>query len=337
MTIIPVAEVMQTHPEHARLPHAPEYERGAAYIIDHYCPMDQAQVPITDLGFNRADAVYDVVTVVRGQFFRMEEHQERFARSLERIRLRNPLTTEQEREVLNRIVALSGLKDAYVWWGVTRGSMPARSSDRLNPDSFNNRFYAFVTPYIFINNDEQRGRGINLWVSQNHIRIPPKAVDPRAKNFHGLDLAMSLYEAGDNNAEWSVLTDGEGVLTESPGSNIFVIKDGVVATPDLGCLEGVTRQSALDLAEEAGFKTEVRVVTEVELRNADEAFITSSAGGIMPISRVDNQLLGHGEGPGEICTTLHNAYWEKRWNGWDAIPVDYSVTDEGTTPLARHG
>jgi branched-chain amino acid aminotransferase len=323
--IIRVGEVFASHPEHERLSHAPEYARGSAFVIDHYCSLDEAAVPVTDLGFTRADAVYDVVTVSRGQFFRMDHHQKRFAASCEKMRLTNPFSVEEERDLLNRLVALTGFKDAYVWWGVTRGGTPADSSKRLDSRSFSNRYYAYVIPYLFINNDAQRQKGINIWVSQSYVRIPPNSVDPRAKNFCSLDLAMSLYEAGDNQAEWSVLTDGKGNLMEAPGSNIFVIKDGVVATPDLGCLEGITRQSAIDLCEEVGMSCEVRNVTAEELFSADEAFMTSSAGGIMPVSRVNGHALSDTPGPGDQVTKIHNLYWTKRWTGWDAIPVDYSV------------
>ena len=136
---------------------------------------------------------------------------------------------------------------------------------------------------------------------------------------------MSLYEAGDNDAEWSVLTDGAGYLAESPGSNIFVIKEGVAATPDSGCLEGVTRQSTIDLCAEIGVKCEIRKVTEDELRQADEAFLTSSAGGVMPVSMVDGRILSGNGGPGVISTAIHNLYWEKRWAGWNGTPVRYDL------------
>jgi len=200
------------------------------------------------------------------------------------------------------------------------------SGQRLNPNNFQNRFYAYVIPYIFINNDEQRTRGVNIHISEKYIRIPPNAVDPRAKNFCALDCNMALFEAGDQSREWSVLTDGQGVLTECPGSNIFIIKDNTVATPDLGCLEGITRQSSIDLCQELGLTCEVRDVTADELKSADEAFITSSAGGVMPIGQVNDLHLAHTkDGAGPISTRLHNLYWEKRWSGWDAVPVNYSI------------
>ncbi|MCS5605212.1 MAG: aminotransferase class IV, partial [Alphaproteobacteria bacterium] len=147
--------------------------------------------------------------------------------------------------------------------------------------------------------------------------------DPRAKNFCSLDLNMSLMEAGEAGAEWSVMTDGNGILTESPGSNIFLVRDNKVLTPELGCLEGVTRLTARQLCEELGLEVIVGAATVDQLLSADEAFLTSSAGGILPVSTVDGTTLCQGAGP--ISTKVHNLYWQKRWGGWHGTGVNYGV------------
>lgn len=121
-----------------------------------------------------------------------------------------------------------------------------------------------------------------------------------------------------------MLCDAKDNLTEAPGSNIFLIKDGELFTPDSGCLEGITRKTALELAAQIGMPIHVEKVHVEQLRNADEAFLTSTAGGIMPVNSVDGKVLGGKAGPGELTTTLHNLYWTKRWDGWLGTPVDYS-------------
>lgn len=117
-------------------------------------------------------------------------------------------------------------------------------------------------------------------------------MDPTAKNFHWMDLKLSLFEAGRNKSDWSVLCDAKDNLTEAPGSNIFLIKDGELFTPDSGCLEGITRKTALELAAQIGMPIHVEKVHVEQLRNADEAFLTSTAGGIMPVNSVDGKVLG---------------------------------------------
>ena len=98
----------------------------------------------------------------------------------------------------------------------------------------------------------------------------------------------------------------------------------MLKTPDDGCLEGITRQTVFDLAKELGLVLEVTQVPAQELVHADEAFLTSTAGGIMPVSSVNERALGL-NGPGELTTQLHNLYWEKRWAGWLGTPIDYGV------------
>ena len=323
LTPITVQGIMASDPLHVPEQRDEAWAAGAGFIIDDFVPIGQAAVPITDLGFMRSDAVYDVVSVSRGQFFRLADHQERLARSCARMKLRNPFDRGKEAELLNELVARTGLKDAFVWWAVTRGANPAMPADRLHADRFQNRFYAFAVPYIFMKGDADRQAGIHLNISKDYIRIPQNAVDPRAKNFCSLDLNMSLMEAGEAGAEWSVMTDGNGILTESPGSNIFLVRDNKVLTPELGCLEGVTRLTARQLCEELGLEVIVGAATVDQLLSADEAFLTSSAGGILPVSTVDGTTLCQGAGP--ISTKVHNLYWQKRWGGWHGTGVNYGV------------
>ncbi len=320
-----VQEIMASDPAHVPMERAPEWMEGAAYVIDRFVPLNEAAVPITDLGLVRADAVYDVVSVSRGQFFRLADHQARFARSCDRMELSSPFAQADEAALLNELVARTGLKDAYVWWAVTRGANLPHPSDRLHAERFQNRFYAFVIPYVFIKDDADRQAGIHLHVSKDYIRIPASAIDPRAKNFCSLDLNMSLMEAGGSGAGWSVLTDGNDVLTEAPGSNIFVFRENRIMTPELGCLEGITRLTTLELCAEIGLSIEVGTVTVDDLVTADEAFLTSSAGGILPVSIVNDQPICQGAGP--VSTRIHNLYWEKRWAGWHGTSVDYEAVN----------
>jgi branched-chain amino acid aminotransferase len=326
MEIIRAGEIMASHPEHERLPHAPAYAIGSAYIVDHFCPITEAAIPIVDCGFMHADAVYDVVSVSRGSFFRLEQHQARFARACDAIRVRNPFDREREAEILHELVARTGLRDAYVWWTVTRGQPPLGRSEMVDATKFVNCFYGFVVPFVFIADDEQRTRGVDLIVSRDRVRISPRAVDPTAKNFCWLDMQMALFEAGDRGAEWAVLTDEAGFLTEAAGANVFAVVDGVVVTPDAGCLEGITRQSVFDLCSELGLQVKSRRLYADELRSAQEVFMTTTAGSVMPVRSVDGALVGDRDGPGEVSIRLHNLYWEKRWSGWDATPVRYELS-----------
>lgn len=305
----------------ATIPPANPYAAGAAYVDGRTMPIGEATIPITDWGYRRSDVTYDVVGVWDGSFFRLDDHIRRFRRSMEKFRF-NPRETDEEiRAILNRLVALSGLRSAYVAVDCLRGRPPAGMP--YHPAYARNYIVAFAIPWINILGDERMARGAHLIIAET-VRIPPRSVDPTAKNFHWADLTKGQFEAHDRGADFCVLLDEEGNVTEGAGFNIFVVRDGAVATPDSGVLEGVTRQSVIDLCEELGVPVAVRRVSAAELRDADEIFLATTAGGVMPASRIDGRMMGN-DRPGPLSTRIHDTFWAKRARGWHATPVDYTV------------
>ena len=326
--MINVQEIFATDERHVQTPVDKKYQEGAAYvhtpyIPGKYVPIKEASVPITDCGFLSADATYDVVSVSRGMFFRLEDHLNRFENSVKKLRLSLPYSRSEVTGILMKCIRLAGLRDVFVWMGCTRGPMPQTSKEKSDYTKYVNGFYDFAAPYSFIADDEQRKRGLNVIISERYIRIPPKSVDPTVKNFHQLDLRMSLFEAKERGAEWSVLVGADGFIAEGPGVNAFIIKDGCVLTPAHGCLEGITRLTLIDLCKMEGIMVEETNMTAEQFRAADELFLTSTAGGIMPISVIDGRQTGGRKGPGPITMKLYDLYWTKRWEGWHATPVKY--------------
>ncbi len=295
------------------------YADGAAFIEGAYVPIAEARIPVTDWGFTRSDVTYDVVHVWGGQFFRLEDHLERFERSAASMHLTLPHTRESMREILSECVRLSGLREAYVEMGCTRG-IPAPGS--RDPRTATNRFFAFAVPFIWVATEEQRTRGLHLIISQIQ-RIPPESVDPRAKNFHWGDLTRGLFEAFERGGETVVLSDGAGNVTEGPGFNLFMVKGGAVFTPARGVLEGITRRTVIELCEEAGLPLHAEPVPAEAVRGADEVFLSSTAGGVLPVTRVDGQPLGDGT-PGPITNRLRELYWSKKEAGWHGTPIAYT-------------
>ena len=300
------------------MPPEPRFAAGAAFIDGAYVPIAEAKIPILDWGFTRSDVTYDVVHVWKGRFFRLEDHLNRFERSAAAMHLTLPHSREGLREVLGECVRLSGLREAYVEMGCTRGVPPPGARD---PRLCSNRFFAYAVPFIWVATEEQRQRGLHLIVSTVQ-RIPPESVDPTVKNFHWGDLMRGLYDAYARGGETVVLGDGAGNVTEGPGFNVFVVQDGHVSTPARGVLEGITRMSAIELCRELGLPLELGTVPAEALRAADEVFLTSTAGGILPVTRVDGHALGDGR-PGPLTTRLRDLYWSRQEAGWHGTPVAY--------------
>ncbi len=295
---------------------------GMAFIEGKYCAPNDAKVSIFDPGFTHSDVVYDVVSVWKGRFFRMEDHITRFLASCAGVRLTCPYTPEELKRILATCVRDGGVEDgAFVSMAVTRGRYPDRAS-ALSRDIFRMtpNLIAYAVPYMRIADLETQARGMYV-VMSSVPRIPSACVEMKYKNYHAGDLTRGRFEAHAAGADRAIHCAIEGYLTEGAGFNLFFVKDGRLFTPARNVLEGITRRTVLDLAIELGISAEEGDYPATALVEADEAFITSTAGGIMPISRVgDRQYPSNGPGP--VSLRLRDEYWRRREAGWLSTPVE---------------
>jgi branched-chain amino acid aminotransferase len=293
---------------------------GAAWIDGEIVPAREARIPILDTGFVRSDLTYDVVGVWDGAFFRLDDHLERFERNWQRLRLVPPLDRAQMRDALMEIVARSELREAYVAMIATRG-VPAPGE--RDPRRFENRFYAYAIPFVWIVRPEQQETGTHVVVARDTRRVPPGSIDPTVKSFQWGDLMRGLYEAYERDAFTAILTDGDGNVAEGPGFNVFALVDGVLQTPERGVFDGMTRRTVLELAAAGGIPVEVGFLRVSALYRASELFATSTAGGIMPLTILDGTPVGDGR-PGPVTTRLREAYWAAHRDPRYTSPVPYA-------------
>ena len=293
------------------------FAEGAAYVRGHYVPMAEASIPVTDWGFTRSDCVYDVVHVFQGGFFRLDDHLDRFIHSMQARRLRPPEDRATIETVLHRCVALSGLADAYVAMVALRGRPRVAGSRR--PEDCENHLMAYAIPWIDVIPKDVQDRGAHLWIASTP-RVPDASVDPTVKNYQWSDLTSGLLEAHDHGFDTAILCDAQGFVTEGPGFNIFVVKDGQVLTPDRGSLHGITRRSVLELCEAMGITAAVAAIPRAMLEEADEVFAATTAGGVMPVSRVGGHIMGN-DRPGPVSARLKQAYWQRHEEGWHRTAV----------------
>ena len=297
------------------------FTKGAAYMDGRYMPVGQAAIPVLDAGYRRSDVTYDVVGVRNGAFFRLDDHIHRFRNSMRSLRMQTEESDEQIAAILNRLVAMAGLREAYVSMECLRGAPPPGMT--RHPANCRSYLVCLAIPWISVASEEMMRRGMHLIVSRVR-RIPTESVDPTVKNFHWGDLTQSLFEAQDAGADYAVLLDAEGNVTEGAGFNVMCVRDGKVVSPARGALEGITRASVFELCDEMGIPHEVRDIPAAEFRAADEIFTCTTAGGIMPVSRIDGRRMNN-DAPGPISTRLCDRFWTKRAEGWHATPVDYSA------------
>ena len=292
-----------------------DFTKGCAYVDAEIVPISEAKISLLDWGFLHSDATYDVVHVWDGRFFRLNDHLERFFSGMEKLRMSIPYTREEVQLVLSNCVKASGLREAYVEMITTRGLPKPGSRD---PRTCTNQFFAFVIPFVWITKSQN---GLHLVVS-NKQRIPVESVDPVVKNYHWLDFVMGLFEAYDRGGETAAVVDSQGNIAEGPGFNIFAVKDSVITTPASGVLEGITRKTAIELAIEYGYKVIQGNLAPEYVRSADEVFATSTAGGIMPITKIDDKIISQGT-MGPITQKLQDAYWSLHSNPQYSLEIDY--------------
>lgn len=291
---------------------------GVAYVDGAYVPADQAKISVFDFGFTRSDVTYDVVHVWNGAFFRLDHHLDRFLASVATLRMTLPVDRDGLRDILAGCVARSGLRDSYVAMLCTRGRAPRGSRDLRQCQ---NQLIAYAVPFIWLSDPAAQARGMSAVIS-SIPRIPPESVDPTVKNYHWLDLDRSLLEAYERGADTTILLGIDGNVTEGPGFNVFAVTGDTVVTPDRGVLEGISRQTVIDICRDQGLTLEVRPISRAEFLDADEIFATSTAGGVMPVTRIEDRILGNGA-PGPVSAKLRTLYWARHDDPRERTPVDY--------------
>ena len=287
------------------------------FIDGEYVTPDEARMSIFDSGFVWGDVVYDVTSAWNRWIFMLDEHLERFHQSIEGFRLKSPYSQDEMRRICAECVERAEIDNAYIKVQMTRGVIPSQTRD---PRLGECQFVAYATPYAWIWGEEKCRNGVNLYVSSVE-RVSSKAIDQRFKNYDRADLVQSRFEAYDHGCDDSLLCGPDGYLTEGPGYNMFMVRDGKVSTPDSNILEGITRRSVREICELEGIAYEERKLHPDELKEADEIFCSTTAGGVMPVTQLDSKPIGNGH-KGILTSRIQDIYWSKREAGWHGTKVE---------------
>ena len=286
-------------------------------------PIADAKISVLDWGLTHSDVTYDVVHVWDGVFFRMDDYLDRFFVSIDKLGLTIPQTRAEMKAILHAIVARSGLRHSYVSMVASRG-VPGVPGSR-DPRDCINHFYAWCVPFVWVFTEEMIARGVRLMVPDFVQRIAPEAVDPTAKNYHWGDFTQGLIAAKEAGFDNTVLVDALGNVTEGPGFNIFMVKDGVARTPRRGMLEGITRRTAMELCHACEIECVEEDVSFTAFMEADEIFATTTGGGVVPIVAVNDRVFSNGtEGP--VTDKLSKLYWEWHHDPRLSEPVRYDAS-----------
>jgi branched-chain amino acid aminotransferase len=289
---------------------------GLVWINGELKPTDEAMISVFDHGLLYGDGVFDTMFATYGYIFKLQEHLARFRRSLRATRMTLPIPEDSLERVVRETVAANGLRDAYIKVVATRGVSP---EPLLDPRNTQPTLIVFVRPYLSLAGAGKKETGLSTKLTSIQ-RVGHAALDPRVKNLNYLNLVLAKFEAINANADEALLIDEEGFVCEAPGYNLFAVRDGTVITPERGVLEGITRETVLELCAELGIPSVIKSIAPFDLFVADEAFLSSTAAGLVPVTRVDGALIADGR-PGPIFRRLDAAYDDLQQSGRHGTPV----------------
>lgn len=261
-----------------------------AYVNGRYLRKDEASISIYDHGFLYGDGVYEAIRAYDGIVFKLREHVDRLYESAKSLKIEMPLAKEELGRVVVEVLKKNQLKNGYVRIVVSRGAGKMGVDPRNCPKP---------TLVVMAEPREplfgEKVKGISAIVSSLR-RTPSWALDPRIKTLNYLNNILAKIEAIEAGVEEAIMLNEQGYVAETSTENIFVVKNGAIATPhpSMGVLKGITRDVVIRIAKELGYPLEERSITVHELYNADEIFVTGTAAEVVPVIKVSGRVIGDG-------------------------------------------
>jgi len=265
----------------------------------------EAKISVFDRGFLYGDATYEVVRSYSGKLFAVEPHIDRLFLSAERISMKLPYTKKQYLDRMQEFYQKAPFDDAYLRIQISRGEGPI-TLDPYAPTTVNEVMYLRpLKPHP----REYFERGVPVVIA-GVLRNSKKAMDPDIKSGNYLNNVLAYKFAAEKKAHEAIMENSEGFITEATTSNVFCVVNGELWTSpdDSDILRGITRNIVITLAQGLDIPLKKKNFTRQDLKNADEAFLTSSTREVMPIASVNGDVLK--SSPGPVTRRLQQAYYD---------------------------
>jgi branched-chain amino acid aminotransferase len=271
------------------------------YIDGEYHPKGNAKISVYDHGLLYGDGVFEGIRAYNGIVFHLREHIERMFEGLRLTRINIPLSKQDVMDAVVETLRKNNFMDAYIRLIVTRG----RGNLGLDPRSSPKPSVIIMTePVAPAHGKEAREKGITAIIS-SYRRDMVDGTTHELKSLNYIQSVLAKFQAIDAGTDEVVMLDHRGMVSEFHGSNLFMVKQGVVHTPTSasGILHGITRRRVLKLSEELGYDIHERDITPYELLNADEVFLTGTLAEVVPVIRIQGVPVGDGK-PGPVTKEI---------------------------------
>jgi branched-chain amino acid aminotransferase len=293
------------------------------YIDGEYHPKGEAKISVYDHGLLYGDGVFEGIRAYNGTVFRLREHIERLFEGLRVIRVNIPLTKEQVMNAIVETLRRNNLADAYIRLVITRG----RGNLGLDPRSCPKPSIIIMTePVLPAHGKEAREKGVTAVISSLR-RDMVDGTSHEVKSLNYIQSVMSKFQAIDSGADEVVMLDHRGMVSEFHGSNLFIVKQGIIHTPTsaAGILHGVTRARVMKLAEELGYDVRERDITPYELMTADEAFLTGTMAEVVPVVKIHGVSIAEGK-PGPVTKEIIRAFQRIIQDPKEGVPIRETIS-----------
>jgi len=275
------------------------------YLDGKFVQKEEAKVSVFDHGLLYGDGVFEGIRAYHGKVFRLDAHIERLYDSAKTINLKPSMTKEEMKAAILETMRKNGLRDGYIRPVITRGVGDLGLDPRKCP-----------SPTIFIIAVEWGAMYGDLYekgltaVSVSVRRNAAESLPPNAKTLNYLNNILAKMESYLKGGDEAIIFDTNGYLSEGSGDNIFVVKNGVLATPPcLNNLRGITQQVVVECAKDLGIEVWWQNMGFFDLYTADEVFVTGTAAEVAPIVGIDGRTIGDGK-PGPVTKKLMKAFRE---------------------------
>lgn len=274
------------------------------YINGKLFDKADAKISVYDHGLLYGDGVFEGIRIYGGKVFKLKEHVDRLFESAQAIKLDIPMTREQMVKAIQDTVSANNKKDGYIRPLVTRGA----GYLGLDPRKTSDPQVIIIVDDISLYPPELYESGMEI-ATVATIRNHPAALNPRIKSLNYLNNILAKIEGIQQGCLESLMLNHKGEIAECSGDNIFLVKDGVLRTPpiDAGVLEGITRNTVIELARKAKITVQEIALTRHDVFVADECFLTGTAAEIIPVVKCDGRAIGAGK-PGPITRQLREAF-----------------------------
>jgi len=275
-------------------PSAPARPQSSAvvYLDGEWLDRDSAKVSVFDHGLLYGDGVFEGMRTYGGKTFRLAEHVDRLYDSARAILLQVPISKAEMIAITEEGVRRSGVQDGYLRHIITRGV----GDLGLDPRKCPRASIIIIFDVIAIWPAERYEQGLTLITAGTPIN-QREALSPRVKSLNYLNHILAKVEATNAGADDAIMLDSGGFIAEATGMNLFVWKKDTLYTPAVyaGLLRGVTRDTIMEVAAEAGYRVVETMLNRYDLYTAEEAFLTGTAAEVAPIRMVDGRVIGEGK------------------------------------------